>query len=63
MYRCMCGSKPTIKKTDSDYEIYCRNCTRPHAHGATKREAKKNWNRLCKTEREHWDQHRAVTGN
>lgn len=63
MYRCMCGSKPTIKKIESGYEIYCRNCTRPHALGATKKKAKKAWNYLCKTEREHWEQHRAITGN
>lgn len=63
MYRCMCGSKPIIKKTNEGYEIYCKDCTRPHAHGTTKKEAKKEWAQLCKTERAHWEQHRAVTGN
>ena len=63
MYRCMCGSKPLIKETETGFEIYCKNCTRPHAYGTTKKEAKKERNQLCKTERAHWEQHRAVTGN
>lgn len=64
MYRCMCGSKPQIlKTTNQEYEIFCSNCTRPHAYGATKREAKKQWNHLCSLERKHWEQHHAVTGN
>lgn len=64
MYRCMCGSKPVIKKHENGKaEIYCINCTRPHAYDDTRREAKKEWNRLCKAEREHWNQHHMVTGN
>lgn len=63
MMRCMCGSKPLIKKTEEGFEIFCRDCTRPHAFGATKKDAKKGWNQLCKAERTHWERHRAVTGN
>lgn len=62
--RCMCGSKPRMEKhSDGQVEIYCDNCTRPHAFGASRREARREWNRLCSVERKNWDQHHAVTGN
>lgn len=64
MQRCMCGSKPQVKiKKNQEVEIFCSNCTRPHAFGRTKREARREWNRLCQEEQKNWAQHRAVTGN
>lgn len=64
MRRCMCGSKPKVcMANNGDVEIYCDNCTRPHAFGATKRDARKEWNRLCNAERKNWEQHHLVTGN
>lgn len=41
MQRCMCGSKPQIKIKENEVEIFCSNCTRPHAYGKTKREARR----------------------
>lgn len=64
MKRCMCGGKPKSRISDNgEVEIYCEGCTRPHAFGKTKREAKREWNRLCDTERKNWEQHHLVTGN
>lgn len=62
--RCLCGGKPIItEREDGAVEIWCKDCTRPHAVGKTKKEARKRWNQLCRTEREHWAKHKEVTGN